>query len=446
MNDQNLNNENFNDEELDTQGAEQEEADSAEQEKEPMAEQGGDFGTAFVKKKARKVSKKKVLKIALISFTAFLLVIACLGAALVIPLIQAYNRGYTKVPIVSGPGSYEIPTLIIDTNLPDTVEPETLGPGETASPETEEPEVPETEYIPPNPIISTGISKVDQIDSDVINILLVGTNSRSLTSLSGRSDSMIVCSLNKRTGDIKLISLMRDTLVPIAGIGENGSTKWNRLNATFAYGGVSLCINTVNWLFGLDIQKFVIVNFDGAKNLVNACGGVDLALTDEGANNEVDYILSMGNTVTKNDDGTYHLDGAAALTHMRQRKGSSDFKRTERQRKVITAVFNQVMASKSPTQIYNLVEECFNMIKTNITLSEMMELASYVISNGGGTSIGSHRLPTKYSSIYFNFNLQKQVQKGQVDENGNKILASSVLWIDLDYEKNQILKTIYGKK
>lgn len=380
-------------------------------------------------KRARRIKGRKALKIVLISLIALLLVIVCAGTAIVMPLIQAYNKGYTKVPFISGPDSFKIPDFPTGS----------IDVGNTGDPSgtTEE------EFVPPNEVVTVnGIYKVDQKDPDIENILLVGTDSRNMSSLKGRSDTMIVCSYNKRTGEAKLISLLRDMLVPIPGIGDNGKTVWQRLNATFSLGNIAVTVNTINQLFGLDIQRFVIINFQGTENLVDACGGVDLKLTK----GEREYIAVNGGSVKSNGDGTYHLDGKAALTHMRHRKDSSDYKRTERQRNVITALFRQVVASRNLTDIYSLVQKGFNMIQTNISLEQMIDLAESIVSNGSNMKLGSYQIPAgtagsvsqgaDYGSIYFHMNKQMQVAPGQG--------GAAVIQINIESQKKQIQKLIYG--
>ena len=395
------------------------------------ASSGSSFGDV-TSKRARRIRGRKALKIVLVSLIALLLVIVCAGTAIIMPLIQAYNNGYTKVPIISGPDSFKIPDFpsgVIDT--------ETYDPNDTSVPDTEEP------YVPPKaPVSVNGIYKVDQKDPDIENILLVGTDSLKMSSLKGRSDTMIVCSYNKRTGEAKLISLLRDMLVPIPGIGENGKTIWQRLNAAYSIGNIAVTVNTINQLFDLDIQRFVIINFEGTKKLVDACGGVDLKLTT----GEVDYIAENGGSVKNKGNGIYHLDGEAALTHMRHRKDSSDYKRTERQRNVITALFRQVVASRDLTDIYNLVQKGFNMIQTNISLDQVLDLAESIVSNGSNMKIGSYRLPmgtagsvsqgADYGSIYFHMNKQIQVGKGQG--------GAEVIQINIESQRKQLQKLIYG--
>ncbi len=454
------------------------------------------FGSTFASK-VRRVRTRKTLKIILVVLISLLLILTTAGVAIVMPLLQAYSNSYTKVPIITRPPDYTfvVPPIMGDTDgKPYAGEngnwwigdddtgirieygsAETDENGEEFTPISNEPvigsngnwwignadtgvkadvstgiEPPiEDETTKPDnkpagsakPVTVNSIYKVKQKDPDIENILLVGTDSRNMSSLKGRSDTMIVCSYNKRTGRAKLVSFMRDTLIPISGLGKNGGILWQRLNATYSLSGIACTINTINEIFGLDIQRFVIINFEGTEKLVDSCGGVDIKLTDTPGDTrgEVQYIESFGIKVKKNGDGTYHLNGEAALMHMRQRYGGSDVTRTNRQRNVMMALFKQVVASRDITEIYDLIRNAFNskMFQTNIPLSEMLDLAASVASNGANMSIGSHRIPTEYWSIYFNFNQQKEVGRGQG--------GAQVISIDFVQQKKKVQEFIYGK-
>ena len=387
----------------------------------------------------RRVRPRKIR----IWFTAIMLILVLLigaAAAVLIPLYQAYRKSLVNVPIVTRPDdSYTHPPMpSFDSEQPDpTGTEESDHPDDTTvPPETDPPET-ETPGTDSTPIKVPGIYKVDKKDPDIENILILGTDSRNINTQRGRSDSIIVASLNKRTKEVRLISFLRDTYVPIEGHG------WNKINAAYSLGGVALSVNTINDLFGLDIQKFVIVNFSGAEKFVNACGGVDMELTEI----EVAYLTEyVKDTLVKNDDGSYHLDGKVALDYMRMRKlppdlykrfgkgAGDDFGRTERQRKTMMALYSQAMAKKDVTQMYNLVREGFNLVKTNISLSEMLDLAGTVISFGSDLQIKSTGMPGN------SWGDKKFVWAPKT------IKGASVLWIeDLGKAKEYVVGLVYGK-
>lgn len=359
-------------------------------------------------------------------FTAILLVLVmliCAAVAVLMPLYQAYRKSHMDVPIVTRPDeSYTRPpepTFDPDPTVPDDTD--STDPSGTTEPPVTEPDDTEPADTTHPPVKVPGIYKVDKKDPDIENILILGTDSRNVQKERGRSDSIIVASFNKRTKQVKLVSFLRDTYIPIEGHG------WNRINAAYAVGGVALCVNTINDLFGLDIQKFVIVNFSGASTFVDACGGVDMVLTQK----EINYLLNLKDEFPQNSDGTYHLDGKVALDYMRMRKIDSDFGRTERQRKTMMAIYSQAMARKDVTQMYNLVREGFNLVKTNLKLSEMLDLAQSVISMGSELNIGSESVPPKSTK--------------KLMWSNRYIDRKSVLWIEnLDDAKKYVVAMIYG--
>ncbi|MCR5681601.1 MAG: LCP family protein [Clostridiales bacterium] len=233
----------------------------------------------------------------------------------------------------------------------------------------------------------TPIYKVAQKDPDVENILVLGTDSRDVTMYRGNSDTMIVFSYNKKKGTVKMVTFMRDALVPIAG------HDWNRLNSAYPYDGIGLTVNTINQLFGLDIQEFVIIDFNGTKDFISHIGGIDVNLTAEEA---AYYGELTGREFTV---GVNHLGAADALMHMRNRKIGYDFARTSRQRDVLTAVIRQIM-SKPITEIYEILNYSFSLVKTNISLTSLTSLALSVSTQGSNLAISTQQVP--YSDAYKN--------------------------------------------
>lgn len=230
------------------------------------------------------------------------------------------------------------------------------------------------------------IYKVKQKDPDIINILVMGTDSRDVTADRGRSDTMIIVSYNTKTGSVKLTSLLRDSLVPIEG------HDWNRINTAYFFGGVGLAINTVNQLYNLDIQNFIVIDLNGALDFIDYIGGVDITFTEEEAKL---YSAYTGKEISA---GLNHVDSDLALSHMRNRAIGNDFGRTQRQRDTITAVINQVITQKSVTEIYDIVNYTFSLIKTNISATDLVSLAASVLANASNLQIESQNVP--YSDAY----------------------------------------------
>lgn len=300
---------------------------------------------------------------------------------------------------VTTPAQTETTTEPQVTDTPETLPSITYDPPETDPPITGAPSAdttPAVTYPPPvyneensfsnsNPLSvygQTPIYKVQQKDPNIMNILVLGTDSRDVVIDRGRSDLMLVVSYNQKTGEIRMLSLLRDLLVPLEGY------EWNRINTAYFFDGAGLAVNTVNQLFGLDIQHFVVVDFNGLKDFIDHIGGIELTLSEAEAN-----FLGIPYSTEP-----VHLDGAATLLHARNRAIDNDFRRTERQRKVIVAVCNKMIAEKSISEISDATQYAMRMIKTNIPASKLVSLAVNVLGNGKSLSIQQQSVP--YNDAY----------------------------------------------
>ncbi|NLI21437.1 MAG: hypothetical protein GX418_07825, partial [Clostridiales bacterium] len=122
----------------------------------------------------------------------------------------------------------------------------------------------------------------DALPGNVINILLLGVDNRSVDLKSGLSDAVIICSINTDDGSVKLTSITRDTAVVVPGYKDK-----RRINCAFKYGskngnlndGALLAMKTVNRNFQMNIQRYVVVNIHGLASIIDALGGVDMEMT-----------------------------------------------------------------------------------------------------------------------------------------------------------------------
>ena len=212
--------------------------------------------------------------------------------------------------------------------------------------------------------------------SYVTNVLLIGTDSRNAEER-GRSDTMIIASINSKTDEISLISLMRDCYVEIPGYG------WNKLNASYTFGGADLLMDTIEHNFGIAVEDYVAVNFVSVANIVDAVGGIDIDISDAEAGeinnilrNEVNAIMG-DNTLDDllNGGGKIHLNGKQALSYARIRYiGNADFERTERQRKVIELIMDKVK-SINPSTLTNVASSVLPGVETNMSTAELYALS-----------------------------------------------------------------------
>ena len=214
-------------------------------------------------------------------------------------------------------------------------------------------------------------------EDGVVNILLIGNDSRE-NGEDGRSDAMILLSISSRTKKIYMTSLLRDMYVEIPG--HDG----NRLNAAYSFGGAELLMETIEKNFDISVNRYVLVNFEAFAGLVDAVGGIELELTGE----EMEYVngyLVEYNILTGRPQGTdnmdilpegglVHLNGPQALAYSRNRYLGTDFGRTDRQRKVLTAVIKK-LPSALLGNAGGLMEGLLPNLTTNLTQNECFRLS-----------------------------------------------------------------------
>lgn len=246
------------------------------------------------------------------------------------------------------------------------------------------------------------------LPEDVVNILLLGVDNRSEELMTGRSDAVIICSLNLTTGSVKLTSITRDTAVVIPGYKEK-----NRINVAFKFGskdgdlqkGAYLAMKTVNRNFQMNISKYVLVNIHGLASIIDALGGVDMDMTSIEAN-RINYELrkepmdKVKRAKVKDVDGVQHLDGMQAVTFARIRGIDDDFARSERQRKLLATLMAQVMKDITIEKLVGLIEVALPFGATNLTAADMLGYGGIVIGGdamknlqSGGSVLEQLRVP-----------------------------------------------------
>ena len=219
------------------------------------------------------------------------------------------------------------------------------------------------------------VSDLPMEQDGVVNVLLIGNDSRE-NGEDGRSDAMILLSISRKTKSIYMTSLLRDMYVEIPG--RDG----NRLNAAYSFGGAELLMETIEQNFDIPVNRYVLVNFEAFANLVDAVGGIELELTSQ----EVEYVngyLVEYNILLNRPQGTdnmdtsvsglVHLNGAQALAYSRNRFIGMDFGRTERQRKVLTAVIGKLPKAVL-TNFSGLTDGLLPNLTTNLTKEECLRL------------------------------------------------------------------------
>lgn len=253
-------------------------------------------------------------------------------------------------------------------------------------------------------------------DPKILNIMIFGEDAGSdSTTDYGRSDTMIMLSIDNRHKQIKLTSFMRDMLVTIPCTDDAGNDHGlDKLNAAYTLGGAELSVKTIESNFGVDIDRYAIVNFQSFKSIIDALGGVDIKLTQD----EIDYInwqtylnkQSEERYEITDEPGLVHLNGRQALWYARNRGyedeehpefvvSGDDFDRTSRQRNLMRTLMERFKKA-SFTEIVKIVGEIGPMVTTNLKKDEITTLVAnsptYLAYN-----IQEFRLPTgdcyKYS-------------------------------------------------
>lgn len=220
------------------------------------------------------------------------------------------------------------------------------------------------------------------------NVAIYGVDSRDSSLGKGnRSDCIIIASINNSTKEIKLISVYRDTYVNIEGYGLD------KITHAYSYGGPELALKTLNENLDLNITEFVTVNFDALADAINSIGGVDINIEE----NEIQYLnnyLAETSKVTGletkkvTNTGLQTLDGVQAVAYSRIRyTEGGDYKRTERMRTVIEAMFDK-LKTKSLGEINNLVDQLLPEVYTNLEPDEIIALAPTILQYNISDSIG----------------------------------------------------------
>ena len=203
----------------------------------------------------------------------------------------------------------------------------------------------------------------------------------------GRSDSTMIATIDPVHDKLKITSIMRDSYVNIDGYG------YDKLNHAYAFGGPELSIKTINQTFGLNIENFVAVDFASLPVIIDILGGIQLDITNEeitceiNINNYIDGINeSLGtNTPHIYSSGLQTVNGVQALAYSRIRYASGgDYERTHRQRIVLEQLFEKVL-NISPTHYASFINQILPYVQTNLAASDILSLATKVVTMGGGT-------------------------------------------------------------
>lgn len=231
--------------------------------------------------------------------------------------------------------------------------------------------------------------KLSQYSNSIINIALFGIDA--VDGGVGRSDSIMIATLDTVNKKLKLTSIMRDSYVAIDGHGND------KINHAYAFGGPQLAIKTLNENFDLNIEDFASVNFETLPKIIDKIGGIELDIDADELKYINGYIANL-NSINGTSEaaietsGLQHVSGTQALAFCRIRYTSGgDYKRTERHREVLTKIFEKI-ETLSVTSYPSLLSEILPMVNTSLNYSKILELGTEVLKFGD-SSMELERFP-----------------------------------------------------
>ncbi|KGM45901.1 LCP family protein [Neobacillus niacini] len=207
--------------------------------------------------------------------------------------------------------------------------------------------------------------KVEFTKKDPISILMVGIDERDGDH--GRTDSMLVLTLNPETKSTKIVSIPRDTRTELIDPEDSKNSSKDKINHAYAFGGIEMSIATVENFLNIPIDYYVEINMEGFKDVVDAVNGIEV-------NNQYEFELD-GVTL---EVGPQHLNGTETLAYARMRKQDprGDIGRGERQREVISKIIAKGKSLSTLTNYDDILNALEDNIKTNLTLSEIIDMQS----------------------------------------------------------------------
>lgn len=240
---------------------------------------------------------------------------------------------------------------------------------------------------------------VDQ-GEDPFSVLLMGidTGDDGRTE-KGRSDTMMLMTVNPNTNQTTIVSIPRDTYTEITGHGT-----MDKINHAYAFGGTEMALNTVQNLFDIPVDYFVSVNMEGLQQIIDAMGGVDITpnLTfDQGA-----YSFVEGQTI--------HMDGKTALEYSRMRKSdpNGDYGRQERQRSVVEATVRKMASVESVMNYQSVLNSLSTNMQTNMSFDGMVDV--FTKYNSAIGTVSQEQLSgtgQKQDGVYYEFIPDEEVQR-----------------------------------
>lgn len=242
------------------------------------------------------------------------------------------------------------------------------------------------------------------MDDSVKSIAVFGVDARNDV-FEGQSDMIMIVTVDNKNKKLKMTSILRDSYVSIEGKGYKGGVDYyEKINAAYVEGGPELAIRTLNRNYGLQIEDYVTVNIANLATIIDAFGGVDIALTSEeieevnknlwalsqevldqiamdqesGVYDERNYPnISEVDYMTSGDGGTFHLNGNQAIAYGRIREIGYDMERVERQQNFVVSVLQQLLKQQLENQqvsYLELIRQIMPLCQTSMNLDDIVAL------------------------------------------------------------------------
>lgn len=264
-------------------------------------------------------------------------------------------------------------------------------------------------------------------DPDVLNILLIGSDTRN-TGEAGRSDSMIIVTINEKKKKIVATSFLRDIYLSIPGRDNN------RLNTAYAYGGAELLLEVLQNNFKFKIDKYIMVDFYAFIDIVDAIGGIELEVSENELETINMYIREINQLEGEDpeadiltDAGSLLINGKQALGYARNRySANGDFDRTSRQREVLMAIYEKAK-DQDLLEMNHFLNVILPQITTNFAESEIL---THLL-----------KLPT-----YFDYGVEQWCVPVSGSYRNLKVRGMAVLGIDFDLNIRHIYEKLYSEK
>lgn len=212
-------------------------------------------------------------------------------------------------------------------------------------------------------------------NTGIFNVVLFGLDTRDADSFEGRSDSIIIVSIDKKNNTVKLSSILRDSYVSIEG------HKDQKITHAYKFGGAQLAIKTVNQNFNMNITDYVTFNFAKLAEAIDLLGGVDIDVTEQ----ERLELNDIGDDENPSfgylqQSGHVHLTGEQAVVYARIRNRDSDIARSNRQRRLLETLIEKVRGI-SPSKYAELGRMAMNLCETSLSFSEAMSFVPMLKSD-----------------------------------------------------------------